>query len=383
MTDLRQEFKMTAEDFSSLGAFYLYAYSLVQIPLGILIDRIGVRRMVLLSIVLCIMGAIMLGTSEHLMAVQISRILVGIGSGSAFMAALKVAADWLPSGKRGFLMGATLTLGTVGALTAGKPQVHFIESMGWRSTVLLSAGFGLVIFLIAFSMLRLPKDNIHVKVHKSFAAIMTSLVQIVKNRPVMIYAILAIGVYTPLSVLADLWGTAFLMQKYSLERADAAQTSMMMYVGLSLGSLVLPWLCEKWNILNEAIRVCGVLLLLAFALILFGPNLGLLPLSVVLICLGVFCSAEMMCFTGAVHFTTPENSGLTLGVVNTLNMLGGAILQQSIGYALDAQWHGELDAHGVRMYQTEQFIVALSLLLIVVAACCLISLRLKSHVRTK
>lgn len=377
VTDLRQEFKMTAEEFSSLGAFYLYAYSLVQIPLGVLIDRIGVRRMVLGSITLCVLGTFMLGTSEHLVAVQVSRILIGIGSGSAFMASLKIAADWLPAGKRGFLMGATLTLGTIGALTAGKPQVYFIESLGWRHTVLISACLGIVIFLIAFFALRLPKQDIQVKGHKELHTILADIIQILRNRPVMIYAILAIGVYTPLSVLADLWGTAFLMQKYNLARATAAQTSMMMYVGLSIGSLLLPWLCEKWDVLNQAIRVCGIMLFFAFSLILFGPSLSIPVLSSVLILLGIFCSAEMMCFTGAAHYTTRENSGLTLGVVNTLNMLGGAILQQGIGYALDTQWHNKLDDNGVRIYQTQEFVVALSLLLIVIACCCLISLKLK------
>lgn len=378
VTELRQEFKMTAEQFSSLGALYLYAYSLLQIPLGIAIDRVGVRRTVLTSILLCVAGALLLAWSDNLISVQASRLLVGAGSACAFMASLKVAADWLPSGKRGFLMGATLTLGTIGALSAGKPQIFLIDSLGWRQTVIFTAGLGMLVMFIAVLLLQLPKDTVKAASQKSFSEITATIRQIMRNRQVMIYAVLAIGVYTPLSVLADLWGTAFLMQKYGLSRADAAQTSMMMYVGLSAGSLILPWACEKWQILDQAIRVCGAAILLIFSLILFGPHFGLVSLSIVLVLLGVFCSAEMMCFTGAVHYTTPENSGMTIGVVNTLNMLGGALLQQGIGYILDAQWQGHLDEHGVRVYQTQEFVFALSLLLIVIGACCIISLRLKT-----
>jgi MFS family permease len=376
VTDLRQEFKMTAEQFSSLGALYLYAYSLLQIPLGIAIDRIGVRRTVLMSMLLCIAGALSLGFAESLLSIQASRLLVGAGSACAFMAALKVAADWLPSGKRGFLMGATLTLGTIGALTAGRPQVWLIESLGWRTTVVISAAFGLLIFLLAFVTLHLPKDQ-KISIKRPFNVIAKNIGQIIRNKQVMIYAVLAIGVYTPLSVLADLWGTAFLMQKYSLTRADAAQTSMMMYVGLSVGSLILPYVCEKWQVLDLAIKICSLLLLLSFALILFGPVFDIYSLSVVLVLLGIFCSAEMMCFTGAVHYTTQENSGMTIGVVNTLNMFGGALLQQGIGYILDTEWNGKFDIYGVRVYDTQDFVVALSLLLAVIAFCVLISLRLK------
>lgn len=383
VTDLRQEFKLTAEEFSSLGAFYLYAYSLLQIPLGILMDHLGVRRTVLGSIVLCVAGGFMLGGAEDLWAVQLSRIMVGAGSACAFMAGLKVAADWLPAGKRGFLIGSTLTFGTIGALTAGKPQVWLIDAIGWRETVFSTAYLGLAIFIIVLLLLRLPKEDIHASASYQPTLLLKQVWNILKNRQVMIYAVLAIGLYAPLSVLADLWGTAFLMQKYGLERGDAAQTSMLMYLGLALGSLLLPWLSEKYQVLNTAIRLCGLAILLAFSFILLGPNLGLATLSLVLILLGIFCGAEMMCFTGAVHYTTRENSGMTIGVVNTLNMLGGALLQQGIGWVLDNQWAGTLDAHGVRVYQTNEFVIALSLLLVVVFTCCLISLRLKRDQEAK
>jgi len=377
VTDLRQEFRLTAEEFSSLGAWYLYAYSLLQIPIGIIMDRIGVRRTVLGSIVLCIGGVAMLGGTQSLWAMQISRILVGAGSACAFMAGLKVAADWLPSGKRGFLIGATLAFGTIGALTAGRPQVWLIDSIGWRSTVFTTAYLGIAIFFLVFFMLRLPKEPKAKQLSPPLAPTAKQVGQIITNRQVMIYALLAVGLYAPLSVLADLWGTAFLMQKFGLERADAAQTSMMMYLGLALGSLILPWACEKYGVLNKAIRLCGLAILIAFAFILFGPHINLLCLSAVLIALGFFCGAEMMCFTGAVYYTTRENSGMTIGVVNTLNMLGGAILQQGIGWILDRQWQGSIDTHGVRVYSAQEFVVALSLLLIAIVACCLISLRLK------
>jgi sugar phosphate permease len=376
VVDLRQDFKLTAEEFSSLGALYLYAYSVLQIPLGIIMDRIGVRRTVLGSIALCMGGVAMLGSAQSLFALQLSRILVGAGSACAFMAGLKIAADWLPAGKRGFLIGATLTFGTIGALVAGKPQVWLIEASGWRSTVFTTAYTGLVVFFIVLFVLKLPREA---KLSKlpSLDIVVKSVKNIISHSQIMIYALLAIGLYAPLSVLADLWGTAFLMQKYGFSRADAAQTSMMMYLGLALGSLILPWACEKYRVLNKAIRLCGLAILLIFAVILYGPKLSIVNLSAVFIALGIFCGAEMMCFTGAVHYSAKNNSGLIIGVVNTLNMLGGALLQQGIGWLLDKQWQGSLDTHGVRLYETNDFIIALSLLLAVIVACCLTSLRLK------
>lgn len=372
--ELRHDFLMTAEQFASMGALYLYAYSLLQIPLGILIDRIGVRKIVLFSVALCIAGAITMANANQLIWVQLSRILIGAGSACAFMSALKIAADYLPAGKRGLLMGATLTLGTAGALTAGKPLVRLLESIGWRQTITWTAFLGVVLFVFVFIILRLPKRSHDVvQTH-----IFSNIIQIIRNRPVMIYAFLAIGLYTPLSILADLWGTIFLIQKYGLTRADAAQTSMMMYLGLAIGSLMLPWISEKWSVLNTSIRVCGLGILFLFTFILFGPPVGIVAVTALLIMLGIFCGAEMMCFAGAAAYTTQSNSGMTLGVVNTLNMLGGALLQQAIGFLLDKRWSGTLDVDGLRIYSSEDFIIALSVLLVVVILCCLLSFRLKN-----
>jgi MFS family permease len=378
VTDLRQEFKMTAEEFSSLGAIYLYAYSLLQIPIGFLIDKIGIRKTVIGSILLCVIGTLVLINASTIAMVQLSRLLVGAGSACAFISALKIAADFLPPGKRGLLMGATLTLGTIGALTASKPLVYVIESYGWRQSILATIVLGIGILFLALVFLQL-KEGTHDSGMR-LKNVAKSIVSIVKNRPVMIYAFLAIGLYTPLSVLADLWGTAFLMQKFDLSRADAAQTSMMMYVGLSIGSLLLPWVCEKWDVLNETIKLCGMGILIIFSYILFGPDLSIFNITLLLILLGIFCGAEMICFTGAAHYTHSGNSGLTIGVVNTLNMLGGALLQQGIGFLLDRRWNGEVDAHGVRVYQEQDFVIALSLLLMVIVGCVLISFKLDKRV---
>jgi sugar phosphate permease len=374
VTDLRQTFHLTAEQFATLGAFYLYAYSLCQIPLGMIVDYIGVRKTVIASILMCLTGTLLLAYSPSLSILQFSRILVGIGSACAFMCTLKVIIDYLPVGKRGFLMGATLTLGTLGAIVAGKPLANLADQVGWRLTITYTACFGLIILLFTILFLPRPRKELLTPVSSHLTqSISTSLIEIVKTRTIIIYSILAIGVYTPLSGLADLWGVAFLMQKYNLARTQAAEISMMMYFGLGLGCLILPWLSEKYHFLNRSIQICAFGVLAVFALLLYGPSLSIFSLKMSLILLGIFCGVEMLCFAGASRYTHARNVGTTLGVVNTLNMLGGGALQQLIGWCLDRLWAGKIDAAGIRIYHTSEYTIALSLLFIVVLICCFMS----------
>ncbi len=373
--EIRHDFKINADQFATLGSFYLYAYALLQIPMGIIVDRIGVRRTIFGSIVLCLAGSLLLSYSQNFLTAQLSRIMVGAGSASAFMCALKIVSDRLPTGRRGLLMGATLTLGTFGALLAGKPLVYFLDDFGWRTIMIYITFLGII--LLFFSLIFIPK---HSKQSSPFAKkeltdLGQNIVSIIKNNRIMLYALLSVGLYTPLSTLGDLWGTAFLMQKFSLPHAEAAQTTMMMFIGLAAGSLIMPMICEKHNFLDRAIQLCGLGIILLFCFLLYGPIINNILLTLLLICLGFFCAAEMMCFTGALLFSNPNNSGLTVGIINTF-MLGGALLQQFIGYSLDFYWNGRLDEQGIRIYESHHFVISFSALTVIVILCFFASLKL-------
>lgn len=375
--DIRSFFRITAEEFATLGALYLLGYSLLQIPLGIIVDRIGVKKMCLYSIAICIIGSLLFASTHHFWLAQLSRFIIGVGSASAFMCALKFTADHFPPGNRGFLMGATLALGTVGALMSGKSVAYVSGHSDWHDVLVFSAGIGAIVFaLIAWIVKPHTEGAVEILNRKTVREIASSILEIIKNKNIMIYAVLAIGLYTPLSALADLWGTAFLKQKFGLNKVDAAEISQSMYIGLTLGSLTLPWLAEKFHKLNQAIIICNFGILITFSYLLYGPVLGSDSLVALLIILGFFCGAEMMCFTGALFNAQKFDSGEIIGVVNTMNMLGGAVLQQLVGWGLDKQWLGLIDDEGIRQYTTEQFATSLNSLLVVVAFCCIISFAL-------
>lgn len=384
IVELRQTFKLTAEEFSSLGAIYLYAYSLLQIPIGFILDRAGVRRVICLSILMCLAGTCLFAFAKNVGMLQMGRFWIGVGSAPAFICALKLISDHLPAKFHGLLMGATLSIGTIGALLSGKLLVAILESVGWQNSLLFCAASGC---LILFIVLVFVPASQHKVTPETFpvAHLREGLRVIFKQKEILIYAVLAIGVYTPLCILADLWGTAFLMEKFSLERAQAAQISLYMYGGLTIGSLAMPWISVRWSGLRETIQVCAAGLILALFVLLYVKNISMGQLTLLLTLIGVFCGAEMVCFTGAAQYTSPSYSGLALGVVNTLNMLGGAFVQQTIGWYLDFQWKGEYGADGARLYGATELSSAFSLLLILIAACCLLAIKLpgKSTVKEK
>jgi sugar phosphate permease len=374
--EIRITFKATAEQFGRLGSIYLLGYSLLQIPLGVIVDRIGVKRLAIHSIFICIIGSILFGITNHFLVAQIARFVIGVGSASAFMCAIKFVADHFTPGNRGFLMGATLAMGGLGSLTTSH-AIAFLdraEYLSWQEILLLSAGVGLlVIALIGIFVKPVAVSSFEEVNRKPWRDLIASLKSIIFSRSVLLYSVLAIGLYTPLAALADLWGPAFLKQKYNLSNATAANTTMILYIGLTIGSLVLPWLSEKYNILNEAIIACSFAVMIMFGIILYLPPFESYLLEITLLFLGIFCGAEMMCFTGALFFSKKSQSGEVIGVVNTLNMLGGAVVQWLIGLILDLQWKGVMTKEGIRYYSSYQYEVASSVLMLIIAICCVVS----------
>lgn len=362
--ELRSTFFMTANDFSTLGSYFMFIYACMQIPCGVLIDRLGVKRVVLTSIILCVIGNGMLIVGNSLWEAQVSRIFMGLGSACAYVGCLKVAADSFPSSTRGFFMGAALTIGLFGPLIAAKPLVHLIETTNWRYafTVLSAAGVTLWFCLIIV----MPKERINKEATLKWSEITQSVFMVFRVRPVLAYAIMTTCFYSPLAVIADLWGVSFLVNHFNLPRASAANITMQIYVGAAISGLIIPWLCEKYRSYNKGIIYSALGMMFCLCIMLYNGNLSTIALVSVLIVIGVFSSSEILCFSAASHYTNPETSGTILGVINTFSVVGSACIMQLVGFLLDCKWCGKLGYDGVRLYGSCEYVFALSSVLIFV-----------------
>lgn len=375
--ELKETFQLTAQSFSSLGSIYLLSYSLLQIPLGFILDWIGVRRVALISVAFCIFGTLLFTYATELWMLQLGRFLLGLGSAPAFICALKLINDHLPKKWCGLLMGITLSIGTFGALFSGKFLIVLLETKGWQNALLNCALGGSFIFILM--SLLLPKTYKQSNFSNPISQIWSGLKLILKQKAIIIYAILAISVYTPLCILADLWGTVFFMEKFSLSRSSAAQISLCLYAGLTLGSLIVPAFSVKLGKLKETIQLCALGLIVSISVLLYINEASVIQLAFLLILIGFLCGAEMICFTLAVQYAPIKYSGLALGVVNTLNMLGEAIIQQFIGWHLDWRWKGAYAADGTRYYDAAELTTAFSVLILVILVCWIISTRLPKN----
>src|SRR5256885_7523890 len=94
--ELMRDFAVGAAVLGNLSAFYFYAYAGLQIPVGLLMDRIGPRRLTTAAAALCAVGSFVFAASDSVAVASLGRALIGAGAGFSFVAALTVATQWLP-----------------------------------------------------------------------------------------------------------------------------------------------------------------------------------------------------------------------------------------------------------------------------------------------
>jgi MFS family permease len=115
ISELMRDFAATAVVLGNLSAFYYYAYASIQLPVGVLLDRFGPRRVLSAALLLSGLGSLVLATAQALPQAYLGRLLVSSGVGFALVGTLKVAAVWFPPRRFALITGLTFILGMVGA----------------------------------------------------------------------------------------------------------------------------------------------------------------------------------------------------------------------------------------------------------------------------
>lgn len=148
LNDLAQTFNTSAEQLGTLAAYYYYAYALMQIPVGLLIDRFGPRILLTIAACLCAVGCVIFGTAQTLLIAKIGRFVMGMGGAFAVVGCLKLASLWFAVNRFALLTGIMVAVGMMGGVFGQAPIAKVVLMVGWRQTVLFSAITGLILSFV-------------------------------------------------------------------------------------------------------------------------------------------------------------------------------------------------------------------------------------------
>ena len=355
--ELMREFTVGAAILGYLSATYLYIYAALQIPLGLVVDKYGLRGVVAGACAVCGIGSIVFSLAENVYVAYLGRGLVGAGAAFSFVGALNMAARWFPS-RFAVLGGWAQMMGSVGGFVGQAPLSMAVAAFGWRSCNLSLGAGGIFLAVLLLFTVRDPKKNGNSNDNLS---IWLGLKYVCTNSQTWLATLAAAGLTGTLLAFGGLWGVPYLMAAREIDKPSAASFISIIFIGWAVGAPFFGWLSDRIG-KRRVLLLCGTAgAALTISTIIVFPKLSTILIIPVLTLKGFFSASMILGFALAKENNPAESGGVALGLINTFVVGSGAILQPVVGVLLDYTWSGQTSG-GVRIFDVEAFQVSMAIL---------------------
>jgi MFS family permease len=361
--ELMRSFSITASAVGVMSAFYLYAYAPMQIPVGMLMDRFGVKSLLSIASIVVGIGSILFSLSHEVWTASFGRLLIGGGSSFAFVAMVYISSHWFPIKRRAFLIGIANSVAMLGASAGSGPLTSIISNFGWRTTLFGFGVFGIVLAFSIFWVLNLDPTN--EKIEKTQPDLPShpigKLKTVCKNSQTWINSIVALCFYMTTTAFAGLWGLTFIQTAYGVSKEVAGYAMSMVFLGWLVGGPVVGHLSDRLGHRKQTIRFSILATLLCLAPVIYCTSIPISLVYVLMFLVGLFSSAELLNFSLAIELNPLIVKATAAAFTNFMISCGDSLIQPLIGFLLDFGWDGNI-ASGIREYSINDFQVALSAL---------------------
>ena len=346
---LASDFGLGAAETGLLASVYFLVFAGAQIPIGVLLDRYGPRRVQSVLLVIAVGGTSLFGNADSFAGLLVGRAMIGLGVAASLMAGLKAIVMWFPRNRVAFVNGGMIMLGSLGAVTATAPTDWLLTWFGWRSlfellTIATLAVAGLIYFAV-------PESNEGSKRSVPSGKPLT-LRSIFSDPRFLRIAPLSATCIGSSWAMHSLWAASWLSDVEGFDRQGVINQLFTMAIGISLGALLLGTLADrlrKRGISTEALlAVFGALFMLAeLALIMRVPLPSILPWSII----SVVGAATVLSYAIIADYFPVAIAARANGALNLLHFGWAFAVQYGIGLIVN-QWAPEDGHYPLDSYQT-------------------------------
>ena len=313
--DLMRTFSLNGFEMGHLAACYFYAYFLMQIPVGLLVDKYSPRNLIACAICLCSIGAFVFAKSESFMVASMGRVLIGVGGAFSMVGAMKLITLWFEQKRFALISGLMMTAAMIGAICGEAPLAALVKAEHWRYSMLILAGFGLILASIFWILVSDKKEKVNansIKFQKQ--GVLKLLKQVMKNNQSWLISIYSGLAFAPVTAFAGLWGTPFLMESYNLSKTSVASLISLIFIGFAIGSPLAGWMSEKFFSRKKIMLTGTSISLISLVLIIYLPGFPVWLLGGLLFIFGFFTGFFFVSFACMQAITRKSHLVLQLGL---------------------------------------------------------------------
>ncbi len=360
-SDLVRDIGLSAADIGLLTSVYLLTFALFQIPLGVLLDRFGPRRVNAALLLIAAAGAAIFAVGEDRSTLVAGRAMIGLGVSACLMGSFKVITQWYPQDRWPVCNAMILAAGGLGAVAGTAPVEWALSVTNWRGVFLVLAAVTVIISLIIFIVVPDRQEGVS---KSSFREQLQEMGMVYRSPAFRALVPLVISATAANLAIQGLWAGPWLRDVAGLDRDGVVGVLAILNVGLLLGVVLTGIVAAAARRLNLTLGQLLGAYTVAFC-ILQGLIVAEAPISPAalwflfgFLSYGMIYSYPML----AGHFPLAF-AGRANTAINLVAFVGGFCAQFGIGAIID-----QFDNPGPETYAAEAYVAAFGALLVLQVA---------------
>ncbi|OZE20517.1 MULTISPECIES: nitrate/nitrite transporter [unclassified Rhodococcus (in: high G+C Gram-positive bacteria)] len=350
-------FSVSPSLLSSFVVLQVIVYAGMQIPAGVLLDRIGSRKMIAAGALIMASAQITLALTESLPVAVVARAFVGVGDALTFISVLRLVPVWFTPRRVPIVSQLTGLLGQLGQVLSAVPFLILLNGPGWTFAFGSAAALGLLALVLVLALVRDRPDDGAAPVFEptTLKQTLASIAEVWRRPGTRLGFFSHMGTQFSITVFALLWGVPYLTSAQGLSASTAGALLTVSVASAVASGIVVGVLTGRYP-MRRSWLVLAIMIsnatMWAIVLALPGPApVWLLVLLVVVISVGG--PGSVIGFDLARTFNPSANLGTAQGMVNIGGFLASLLVIAAIGWILDAM--GGYTFDGFRVALLAQF----------------------------
>jgi MFS family permease len=335
--DLARDMALEPAVLSAVASAFFFAYALMQIPTGMLLDRFGPRRTIGTMLVFTALGAALFAVGTSAAPLTMGRLLMGIGCAGVFTGAFYVLTQWMPPDRVITQIGALNSFAALGTLCATTPFALLIAWIGWRQSYwLFAAGVACLMLAVALFLRDAPPDRPAASskretLAQTFAGVREAIRQVGMKR------LLVAGLpLSSASTLSGVWGAPYLKDVHALDDIGRGNILLGMAACAMAGHFLYGQVARRLNTLKGAILAGSAMVFAATGTLACMKQPSLALVTGLFCALALFASYPTLTHAHARGLVPLRLVGRGVSVTNMGVMTAIAFMQLAFGWIVGA-----------------------------------------------
>lgn len=354
---------------ATIAAVYTWAFAICQFFGGALLDRLGSRKVLPISIALVAIGIFVFANANSYGMLLLSQVIIAIGSCTGFVGAGYIGGQWFGMAKFSFMFGLVQV---VAALTSAF-SVNIIEGVlsqtTWRTLFNVYGVLGIGLLVLGAIFIRNPTPvagGMDRGIGEFFTSVINGMMEVAKIAHVWIASIIGALTFGVLLALGVVWAPKLLMA-HGISQSAASFGSSMLWLGLAAGSAVIPWWSDNIRSRKLPMIIGGAVQLACLIALVYIPNVNAALAIVFCFIFGFANASHMLAFSTAADVVKPSQIGTSAAIVNGIMFIVGGIMISRPGVRIGLGIEAGLEPKSLELAQHASLplTVALAIALVV------------------